>query len=317
MEDQVINLFKAIKEKFPLIQFEIVHNSFSPTLKHFVLKENKHIKGFGGAHDELLAANKAFSEFIERKALAELNKSYACFETSNGFAAHVDFDSAQASSRNEVIERDAFLVSWHSKTAPYWLSSDDTAKLLSDENSIILKAHFKHKLNLRIGLVAISESIITAIACVECSDTKYSFYVDCKTGENLVTLANALVESVAYNSHFIIKGYREKTNFNDNQLTSPMDHFNYYMQMKKNTEWFFKGSESVLEFPPEEIATFDCDIEALLGIKNLNRVVCFSESEAMQTYYCGKVSKENYNKQRFESIFGENFKPNKQVHPLS
>lgn len=317
MEDQVTTLLQSVKNNFPLIKFEIVNNAFSPTLKHFVIKENNKIKGFASGHCLKLTVEKAYSEFIERKTLFALNSIFSCFKTSNGFAAHLNFQKAKNCSLYEIIERDAFLLSWHGQIAPYWLSFSEITNLLSEENLIILTLHSRYKLSFRFGILASSNASLTAIGLVECLDEQRSFYIDCKSGPNMRDLANALIESVTYHSHYIIKGYRKRIQFKKNQLQSPMDHFDYYLKARKEINWFFKGRSDVFEFLPNKIFSYNCNVGNLIGKKNLNRSVCFSESNQMQDYYCGKLLDTNYNRDRFLQVFGETFIPNTQVHPLS
>ncbi len=313
MEDQVVSFFHSLKEKFPSVNFEVIHNSFSKDLIHFVIRDEND-RGFGGANSQLLAAQKAYSEFIERKAMGELNSMFGiAFKTSNGFAAHLTYEEAAESSRQEIIERDALLLSWHGKIAPYWVGEAELLPMLSEENKNIYHVHVAHKLELRIGLIAMSEGIYTALGCVKMPNG--GFYIDCKSGAALAGLFDSLVESLTFLSHYIVKGYTKNLKIKTIP-EKPMDHFDYYMKQRSDLDWFFKGSESVYEIPQGLIRTYDCHIDELLGVET-NRVVCYSESLGMQTYYCGKLTKKSYNKTRFESIFGNSFTPNKQVHPLS
>lgn len=310
MEDQVKIFFSSVKSRFPTINFEVIHNSLSPELVHFVLRDHE-AKGFGGANNQMLAAQKAYSEFIERKSMRELNKMFTSFKTSNGFAAHVNRAEAMKSSRYEVIERDAFLLTWHGLRAPYWIGNAELTKLLSPENFEILKLHKKNDLDLLIGIVAVSQNIYTAISCVRMTDNR--FYIDTKTGDDLPDILNALVESISFNSHYILKGYVKNS---ISSLKKPMDHLDYYLKPRKGLDWFFKGSDGVMELPLGEITTMDCYANDLLNTTT-DRFVYYSEAPGMQSYYCGKLVSMNKNKKRFESVFGKEFEVNKQVHPLS
>ncbi len=142
MENQINDLLQFIQEKFVDTRFEVVHNSLSPTLKHFIIKDDLGEKGFGTDHSYLIAIEKAYSEYIERKTFHELHRIFGQFKTSNGFAAHLDPKRARQASVHELIERDAFLLTWHSGIAPYWLTEDELKALLLPEN---LKINLKHK----------------------------------------------------------------------------------------------------------------------------------------------------------------------------
>ena len=47
MEDKISILLRFIHSQFPQARFEIIHNSFSPTLTHFIIREGANEKGFG------------------------------------------------------------------------------------------------------------------------------------------------------------------------------------------------------------------------------------------------------------------------------
>lgn len=310
MENQVNIFFNTVKSRFPNLKFEVIHNSLSSGLVHFVLRDHE-AKGFGGANNQMLAAQKAYSEFVERKSMHELNKMFKSFTTSNGFAAHVNQAEAIKSSRYEVIERDAFLLTWHGKRAPYWIGNAELATLLIPENFGILKLHKKNNLDLQIGIIAISQNIYTAVSCVRMTDNR--FYIDTKTGDVLPDILNALVESISFNSHYILKGYCRNS---VSTPKKPIDHLDYYLKPRKGLDWFFKGSDNVMELPLEEITTMDCCANDLLNITT-DRFVYYSEAPGLQKYYCGKLLPVNKNKKRFESVFGKAFDINKQIHPLS
>lgn len=260
----------------------------------------------------ILAAQKAYSEFIERKAMSELNKMFnKVFATSNGFAAHIDQTEALKNSRYEIIERDAILLTWHGKQAPYWIGESELTSILSAGNLEILKLHNKHGLDLKLGLIAVCDGVYTAIACVRLKGDR--FYIDSKTGESLPSVLNALVESVVFHSHYILKGYKGKA---IDVPKKPLDHFDYYLRPKKGLEWFFKGSHEIIELPAEEIITMDCHVDELLDVST-NRFVCYSEAPGMQSYYCGSLTSKKENKQRFFNVFGHELKINRQIHPLS
>lgn len=312
MENQIKDLLQFVSERFPSARFEIVHNSLSTTLKHFIIRDDSGDKGFGTDHNYDLAVEKAYSEFVERKTFQELHRTFGLFHTSNGFAAHIDFKNSKQSSVYELIERDALLLTWHSKTAPYWLTESEARALILSENLEINYNHKKYGLKLNLGIVAKHRNVFTCVAKVE---GKNCFYIDTKTGKNIKTILNALIESISFYSHYINLGHNN--NGQSNNPTQPIDHFYYYLNHSSNTKWFHKGSSNVIEISPCRINTYSINPEDILGIENLNRVVSFSESNLMQSYYCGSFDWENINLKRFHQIFGKNVKYNKQIHPLS
>lgn len=318
MENQINDLLQFISERFSSTRFEVIHNSLSPTLKHFVVKDKNGEKGFGTDHNYQLAIEKSYSEFVERKTFQELHRMFGQFKTSNGFAAHIDSKRAKESSINELIERDALLLTWHSQTAPYWLTQEEAKALMLPENLEINSKHKELGLKLSLGIIAKHKKNLTCIAKVEGKfKGKDFFYIDTKTGTNLITVLNALIESISFYSHYIGLGHLGKSTYKVHQPNQPIDHFYYYLNHSIDVKWFHKGSSDVMELPARKISTYILRPEEFLGGENLKRVVSFSESELMQSYYCGKFDLDNINSNRFEQFFGTKIKYNKQLHPLS
>ena len=316
MENQINIYLKEIKTNFPNSQFEIIHNSFSRTLKHFVIKDHVGVKGFGTDHNFQTCIEKAYSEYVERKVFYELNSIFNEFKTSNGFAAHLSYDKSKQSSINELIERDAFLICWHGMKAPYWLSSIEIKKVLSNENLELYSNHLKNNLFLSIGIISKSAEIYTVIVKVSLKDKDY-FYIDTKASNNLIKSINDLIEGISFFSHYITLGNFKVKKITRTKIEKPMDHFFYYLTNNHKLKWFHNGNNHIFDIPTLEINTFNINTHDILNKEHLQRVVTFSESKTMQSYYCGNFNIENLNINRFENIFGRNLKFNKLPHPLS
>lgn len=316
MENKVNDLLQLIKKSFPDVQFEIIHNSLSPSLKHFIIKDAKE-KGFGSDHDLTIAIEKAYSEFVERKVFRELNKAFKGFETSNGFSAHKYINRSAENSTNEIIERDAFLISWTCQKAPYWIDRNEFSSLLKIENREILNQHTKNKLEINLGLIARTNNVITAVIKINDINKRHSyFYIDTKAGFDLAGLANDLTEGISFYSHFFLKS--DKKLSAKKKLNEPIDHFFYYLKEHKGTEWFHKGASNVLDLEMKNIKTYTINPNDILDTqRKVNRVVCFAESNCFQDYYCGKFSQKKINIDRIIETFGKEYPLNKQVHPLS
>lgn len=318
MENKIDHLLQFITERFSDIHFEIIHNSLSPTLKHFIVRDSNGEKGFGTDHNYCIAIEKAYSEFIERKTFQELHRIYGGFKSSNGFAAHINPKNARESSINELIERDAFLLTWHSKIAPYWMTEAEVKLVLFAENLYIIQKHKNLGLKLSLGIIATHGNLRTCITKVEgILNGKKIFYIDTKTGSDFNKILNALVESISYYTHFItLKPFSKKT-LNLKKVNQPIDHFFYYLGFTEDITWFHKSSSKVIEIPKSEVNTYVFTPDNILDIKKLKRTVSFSESNSMQNYYCGPFKINKVNTSRFQQIFGANINYNKQLHPLS
>jgi hypothetical protein len=69
----------------------------------------------GESQDHDNSMDKAISELIERSALLVYGPQYSA-ETSNGWAAHPKMEHARTNAILEIVERDAVLAQWYSKT---------------------------------------------------------------------------------------------------------------------------------------------------------------------------------------------------------
>ncbi len=319
MEDKINNRLEFIKSRFSAISFEIVHNCFSPTLKHFIIKDTHGEKGFGSSHDIEIAIEKSYSEYVERKSFFCLNQFFNNgFKTSNGFAAHTNYKESKISSVNEIIERDAFLISWHGSIPPYWLTELETFNLLTPENKLIFKKHFAKSLSLKVGIIAKTNEIFTCIAKVNIkSSSQNQFYIDTKADKDIFVAINGAVESISFFSHYISKGFKVDFPNNVSLLNSPIDHFLFYLNNNIDMSWYDKGNNNILALPLQKMKTYQIPTENILQKTNLERVVTFSEAENFQDYYCGKFARNQINLKRFENVLGPNFKLNRLVHPLS
>ncbi len=69
----------------------------------------------GESNDDEVSWQKAFSELYERSALVAFGSTFGA-TTSNGWAAHPNREHARLNTILELVERDAFLAHWYSKT---------------------------------------------------------------------------------------------------------------------------------------------------------------------------------------------------------
>lgn len=72
--------------------------------------------GYGEAETELLAIQKSIAEAIERAVFKYHFKTVGTQKNSNGWAAHLTPEKARHSALNELLERDAVLTHWLTKT---------------------------------------------------------------------------------------------------------------------------------------------------------------------------------------------------------
>ncbi|MGK5087334.1 YcaO-like family protein [Bdellovibrionota bacterium FG-2] len=96
-----------------------------------------HEAGFGEAEFPLLAIQKSISEAVERILFRALKGTTHGTPNSNGWAAHVNKEAAKKAALYELLERDAVLVHWFSKTPFSRIQNNELPKWLpawSDQN---------------------------------------------------------------------------------------------------------------------------------------------------------------------------------------
>ncbi|HPI40816.1 MAG TPA: YcaO-like family protein, partial [Pseudobdellovibrionaceae bacterium] len=89
-------------------------NNFSYNIAADILGRNILVTGEG--HTKEQAVTKAVAELIERSALIEVADADPSVKTSNGWAAHSDFEVAKLNAIRELVERDTILKHWYSMT---------------------------------------------------------------------------------------------------------------------------------------------------------------------------------------------------------
>jgi len=86
----------------------------------------REIGACGEADSRELAMTKAIAELLERSALAKWKRHNPNkLSSSNGWAAHTDFDAAKSAAILELIERDAVLAQWYTATPFQEIPTDE------------------------------------------------------------------------------------------------------------------------------------------------------------------------------------------------
>ncbi|MDZ4660406.1 MAG: YcaO-like family protein [Pseudomonadota bacterium] len=103
---------------------------------------NREIIVCGESDDQDTGMNKAISELIERSALLAFGGQYGA-ETSNGWAAHPTKDQARMNAILELVERDAVLAQWYTKTPFTQLEQDQLPlEIISWQKSELSRSEF-------------------------------------------------------------------------------------------------------------------------------------------------------------------------------
>lgn len=102
-----------------------------PNSEQFVAQYSRQISsgrivfGLGTSKDPKLAQIKAYAEFVERKAFLDSSKQHQLSST-NGVATHILCFIAEKNAKDELFERDSFLMHWYSETPMIPLSTHET-----------------------------------------------------------------------------------------------------------------------------------------------------------------------------------------------
>lgn len=164
---------------------------------------NKPLLVTGEADSVELAVTKAVAEFIERCTLIEYGKVHTEVKTSNGWAAHTNENSAQENAIRELVERDAVLRHWYTRT-PFNFISPETlpSDILSWSLMELSRSEFPH-LRILISEMGFGPS---ATAVLFNSDG-YGVTGHCSNERMTDAIEGAIEEACRMAQHYLLKSY--------------------------------------------------------------------------------------------------------------
>lgn len=193
--------------------------------------------GFGESDIEILAVQKAIAEAIERSVLIHQSRIDTTARTSNGWAAHVTLAAAQASARQELLERDSLLL--------HWFGSVPMDRVLDESLPRTIQRWMKTELALaaRYNRLAIfcarfgNAPVVTILI----HDDEGKGFLSHSSGATLEGAIERAISEACRLADLHGKGFLNVSDHSE--IVSPDDHALFYAEKECLPEWFFSGRE--------------------------------------------------------------------------
>ncbi len=303
-------VIEKIKTCHPTLKILIANDKIDKNLIHLQIDDQNSgdiLRGSGTDHLTLVALKKAYSEYIERLHM-EYSKEMFHFKinSSNGLAAHPSFKQVIQKSREELIERDAFLLSWLTFTSPYWLSKSEMESLKLSPLFKFDRKFYNLQMAWKIGIVAKTGNIFTCIGMIlpAGKDKHFGIAIDTASSTNLHEAIIKCFQGICYWATAVANRMNDGKVFKEKlpSIKKTSDHFEYYLNPKHTPEWMINSSaKEILQLPyPTDIIS--------LTIKPIIQsawplYVCHSTSQDHQPFYLGKPKDKEINLKRIKKIF--------------
>jgi hypothetical protein len=171
------------------------------------LIDDKSVTATGEADIRELAITKAVAEFIERCALIDFSSNRSDINSSNGWAAHTEARSAEDNAIRELVERDAVLRHWYSRT-PCFVIMDSSLpeKTLDWKKSELSRSEFP---NLKILVTNLGYGpCVTALLT---NESGFGVSGNCSKENLCEAIDGAIEEACRMAHHFLLSSYLDDT----------------------------------------------------------------------------------------------------------
>ncbi len=198
----------------------------------------KNILVTGEADTKDLAITKAVAEFIERCVLIESSVNKHEIKTSNGWAAHTSEIEAQENAIRELVERDAILRHWYTRT------SFDVFNLNS------LPEHIQQWAKTELSISEFPELKILvshlghgpSVSAILMNKDGYGVTGHCSKESIVDSIEGAIEESCRMAQHYLLKTYlrdTEKLKSGETTKVETGSHGVYYAHQEPLPTWMF------------------------------------------------------------------------------
>lgn len=284
------------------------HDCLSNDLIHFsVTHPQLSSKGFGTHESEKVAIKIAINECLERQMFHELSNSLGA-KTSTGFAAHNTFEEAAEASLCELLERDAFLCTWLTKTPIHWLEKNTLEPKITNQVDIFEFHNFK----INLGQIATSNNRFCLIGMLTCPNKRFGSVTSTSCNKNITDGLFSICKELRRGASVLIN---TKFKENDKPATSASYHFNYYVRNEN-----FKKNFLIDEIDCKSTPTNDFQINTTPLIPTYHPpwdfFMAYSQSKDVQRFYFNNPQFSNINRRRLRQLWSVGKKLNKHLHPL-
>lgn len=270
------------------------------------------VSGFGTSDSKTIAAQKSVFELFERISFRHVSQTLGV-NSSNGFAAHMDYTQAARNACLESIERDVFFNFWLLKKSPSWISESDQLS----NNHLFLRLRESCKSmdwELHIGVGLESKGIYVIFGVITDLRDRFGGFINTAGSLDLDAGINSVVFTLS--RYITVVKNRMHNNLslfkNEGIPKLPVDHFEYYLdpQNFKKINWLFETG-TVLpwnkKYDAIEVKKIDIDLDFPITC-----VVAYAHSDHLQTYFSGPtlLNKLNFSYRQIFSTL------NLEIHPL-
>lgn len=195
----------------------------------------------GEADNKELAITKAVAEFIERCVLIEASINQPWIKTSNGWAAHTSEFEAQKNAVRELVERDAVLRHWYTRTPFRVLSLNSLPEHIQNWTESELSRSEFPELRILISHLGYGPSA----SAVLMNKDGYGVTGHCFKESILESVEGAIEESCRMAQHYLLKTFlcdTEKLKAGDLAKVETGAHGVYYAHQEVLPNWVFGES---------------------------------------------------------------------------
>ncbi len=195
----------------------------------------------GEADQKELAITKAVAEFIERCSLIETSAYQPEIKTSNGWAAHTSEVEAKENAIRELVERDAVLRHWYTRTPFHVLNLNSLPEHIQQWVKTELSRSEFPELKILISHLGYGPSV----SAVLMNKDGYGVTGHCSKESIIDSIEGAIEESCRMAQHYLLKTYlcdTEKMKSGENIKVETGSHGVYYAHQEPLPSWIFGQS---------------------------------------------------------------------------
>lgn len=192
----------------------------------------------GEADKRELAITKAVAEFIERCSLIETSAYQPEIKTSNGWAAHTSEIEAQENAVRELVERDAVLRHWYTRTSFAVINLNSLPEHIQQWAKTELSKSEFPELKILVSHLGHGPSV----SAILMNKDGYGVTGHCSKESIIDSIEGAIEESCRMAQHYLLKTYlsdTEKLKSGERTKVETGSHGVYYAHQEPLPSWLF------------------------------------------------------------------------------
>ncbi len=192
----------------------------------------------GEADTKNLAITKAVAEFIERCVLIESSENQPEIKTSNGWAAYTSEIEAQENAIRELVERDAVLRHWYTRTSFAVINLNSLPEHIQKWAKLELSKSEFPELKILVSHLGHGPSV----SAILMNKDGYGVTGHCSKESIIDSIEGAIEESCRMAQHYLLKTYlsdTEKLKSGETTRVETGSHGVYYAHQEPLPSWMF------------------------------------------------------------------------------